>query len=440
MIPLLAFLSSAYFSNISIVIGAVCLVLYCLYYRKYAFYVFKQKKSFTKGRHFIGKTLPAYPNGWFYLLRSNELKVGESKYVDLRGENIALFRGTNGKVYALEAYCAHMGANLGINGQVTNEKCIRCPFHGWVFDGETGDCIIGNKGVKEGIAFEYKTDESDKCTFEKKFNSNYEKVCIKKYITKELNGFILGWFHSEGDKPQYEPIDTWLYTNKLSYRGSSLNIVQAHVQDIAENGGDLMHFLYIHSNIIPFLVKGFWDAKWLRADDPELRTKLFHKNKSFNDFRIYLLDTYITEVNKKFMGVVHLDNQISILGSRSFPFFSLTGFQLGPGLVYLFIKSDFFETVLFQHVDTVKRYEQHVYHEIYTSSWTPYWFSALQLRLEAQQVLYDGVVWDNKKFGISPIYCLTNDADNTLIAWRKWYAQFYDGCNKAEKIKGNYDW
>jgi cholesterol 7-dehydrogenase len=333
-----------------------------------------------------------------------------------------------------------MGANLGINGVVTNEKCIRCPFHGWVFDGETGDCVIGNKGPKEGISFEYKFDDNDKCTFEQKFDSKSEKISIKKYLVKELNGFILGWFHAEGKLPQYQPFDIYPYTNKLSYRGTSLNIVQAHAQDITENGGDLMHFLYIHQDIIPYLVKGYWDAKWIRADDPQLKTKLTHKNKSFNEYRMKLLDTYLTEENKKYIGVMHLDNQISILGTKSFSFFSLTGFQVGPGLVYLFLKSAFFETVLFHHVNTVKRYEQYVYHEIYTSSWNPYWFSALQLRLEAQQVLNDGVVWDNKKFGMSPIYCTTNDADNTLIEWRKWYVQFYDGCMKAENNKGNYEW
>ena len=52
-----------------------------------------------------------------------------------------------------------------------------------------------------------------------------------------------------------------------------------------------------------------------------------------------LFDTFITEENKKYIGVIHLDNEISIMGSKSMPFFSLTGFQVGPGLVYLFLKS-----------------------------------------------------------------------------------------------------
>ncbi len=41
----------------------------------------------------------------------------------------------------MEAYCKHLGANLGVGGKVVNQKCIQCPFHGWLYDGETGICV-----------------------------------------------------------------------------------------------------------------------------------------------------------------------------------------------------------------------------------------------------------------------------------------------------------
>jgi nitrite reductase/ring-hydroxylating ferredoxin subunit len=41
-----------------------------------------------------------------------------------------------------------MGANLGIGGKVVNDSCVQCPFHGWLFDGETGMCV--------GMLLEYK--------------------------------------------------------------------------------------------------------------------------------------------------------------------------------------------------------------------------------------------------------------------------------------------
>jgi cholesterol 7-dehydrogenase len=38
-----------------------------------------------------------------------------------------------------------MGANLGIGGKVVNDSCVQCPFHGWLFDGETGMCVDHDK-------------------------------------------------------------------------------------------------------------------------------------------------------------------------------------------------------------------------------------------------------------------------------------------------------
>lgn len=53
----------------------------------------------------------------------------------MAGHNIVVFRNSEGKVYALYGYCAHMGANLGVGGKVVNDSCVQCPFHGWLFDG-----------------------------------------------------------------------------------------------------------------------------------------------------------------------------------------------------------------------------------------------------------------------------------------------------------------
>jgi cholesterol 7-dehydrogenase len=432
---LLQFLQSDY----RILLTLFIFTVYIVYYRKCRIYLFEQQKQFTKGKHHIGKTLPSYPNGWFVVCTSDEIKTGETKYVDLHGEHMAVFRGTNNKVYVLDAYCAHMGANLGINGVVTNESCVQCPFHGWQFDGETGNCVIGkDKKPKEAIKYEYDIDH--KCELKE---VQKEVVKIRKFTVRESTNLVYVWFHADEklkDSPQYEPLDVNDYAKRLEFRGTSINKVNAHIQDIAENGGDVLHFQFVHSSIIPHLVNGVWGSKWIRGDDPDLYKKMELKEKFFNDYRIKILNRFLTEENKKYIGIIHLDNKISILGSPLIPFFSLTAFQVGPGVVYLFIKSLFFETLLIQHVKSVDKYQQHVVHDIYTSGYLPYWFSALQLNLEAQQVLNDGVIWDNKKFGFEPIYSETSPADATLLSWRRWFSQFYDGCLKAEKAKDELIW
>lgn len=50
-------------------------------------------------------------------------------------------RSMKGDVHALYAYCAHLGANLGVGGKVVNNDCVECPFHGWLYDGKTGQCV-----------------------------------------------------------------------------------------------------------------------------------------------------------------------------------------------------------------------------------------------------------------------------------------------------------
>ena len=103
--------------------------------------VFRVKGNYDQKLKNIGRPLPAYPNGWYVAIHSKDLCKGKVENVDIAGENLVVFRSTSGKAYALEAYCKHLGANLGIGGKVINDKCVQCPFHGWMYDGETGVCV-----------------------------------------------------------------------------------------------------------------------------------------------------------------------------------------------------------------------------------------------------------------------------------------------------------
>lgn len=72
----------------------------------------------VRRRKRVGELPPVYPNGWFGLLRSDLLAVGASTSVNALGQNFAIFRDEEGKVHVLDAYCSHLGANLGIGGKV----------------------------------------------------------------------------------------------------------------------------------------------------------------------------------------------------------------------------------------------------------------------------------------------------------------------------------
>jgi len=75
------------------------------------------------------------------------------------------------------------------------------------------------------------------------------------------------------NKPQYNNINIEKMTKDLEYRGKTIHHIMCHIQDIPENGADILHFKYVHTQVIPKLdLLGFtWKAKWKRGDDPELK-------------------------------------------------------------------------------------------------------------------------------------------------------------------------
>ncbi|ESA35273.1 rieske (2fe-2s) domain-containing protein [Leptolyngbya sp. Heron Island J] len=75
--------------------------------------------------------------GWYIVCPSRALPSGSVQSFTLCGQRVAVFRGEDGKIRALDAYCPHMGTDLGIGSVHGNQ--VRCFFHHWAFDGE-GQC------------------------------------------------------------------------------------------------------------------------------------------------------------------------------------------------------------------------------------------------------------------------------------------------------------
>ena len=121
--------------------STILAILYLLYYRKFRKPHFVIKGAYDPRKKHLRKPLPPFPNGWYNALIAKKLPAEGVKAVYLNGRHIVVFRGKDKKVYALEAYCAHMGANIGIGGSVVSNNCVMCPFHGWTYDGETGQCV-----------------------------------------------------------------------------------------------------------------------------------------------------------------------------------------------------------------------------------------------------------------------------------------------------------
>jgi len=422
-----------------------CALGYFLYYRAYRNYVYEYYPEVPQSI-FRGKTPPCYPNGWYVLSHSKDLKPLEAKAIKKSGYDVVLFRGESGEVYALHAFCPHSGANLGVGGQVKHKSCVQCPFHGWLFDGKTGNLVSGESLKSRKVDFYEYNEKIGTCQIEKDEmlkKTGSGPIKLRKYPVKEINGYIYVWLHTNPEtQPDYNPLDLTDVEQRLTYKGVSMNRIYAHCQDIVENGGDIRHFIYVHSFLLPFtkIFGATWDAKWVRADDPELRTKMKHKIPWVNEHKQKLFDKYLTKENSKNIGVMYLDMSMKFLNFEPIFFFNATVFQVGPGLVYLFLVSPFYEAVFFQHTSTSDKFTHNVYHHLYASNHLPHAITALMLRLEAQQVTNDTFIWNNKQFAIQPTYNLEAEADTTILTWRKWFSQFYEGCTLRESELNKYTW
>src|SRR6185295_17792478 len=76
--------------------------------------------------------------GWYWAMPARALKRGRAHGLSFLGRELVIYRGDDGVVRALDAYCPHMGAHLSA-GKVEGQS-IRCLFHYWKYDG-TGRCI-----------------------------------------------------------------------------------------------------------------------------------------------------------------------------------------------------------------------------------------------------------------------------------------------------------
>jgi nitrite reductase (NADH) small subunit len=72
----------------------------------------------------------------------NEIAVGLGRAFDVGGRALAVFRGRDGKVFAVEGKCPHKGGPLA-DGMLIGEQVV-CPLHAFRFHGESGECDQSN--------------------------------------------------------------------------------------------------------------------------------------------------------------------------------------------------------------------------------------------------------------------------------------------------------
>jgi 3-ketosteroid 9alpha-monooxygenase subunit A len=167
-----------------------------------------------------------YPSGWFVVAFSDEIPRMGVKSFRYFGEKLVAFRGEDNGVHVLDAYCAHMGADLGAGGKVIGTS-IECPFHAWRYCG-TGECVA--------------------IPYAKKIPP---KARQRAWTSREVNGLVLVHHDPQGAPPAYEiptiaehGTDAWLPWTTNFYH------VKTHPREIVENLADRAHFPRVHTTEI----------------------------------------------------------------------------------------------------------------------------------------------------------------------------------------------
>jgi phthalate 4,5-dioxygenase oxygenase subunit len=160
----------------------------------------------------------------------------------LLGEDLVVFRDSNGKLGVLDEYCPHRRASLVLG---RNEECgLRCLYHGWKIDVEGNVLEMSSEPAGSGFA---------------------DKVKHKAYPVREAGGFVWAYMGPAETMPEFEVPP---FAPTPDCRVSILKFrVNANWAQILEGQIDSAHSSTLHSSdMVPARVDGAkaTEQTWLR--------------------------------------------------------------------------------------------------------------------------------------------------------------------------------
>jgi len=329
-----------------------------------------------------------YARGWHVVLFSQELAVGEIKKLSYFERDFIVFRGEDGKVGALDAFCPHLGAHLGGVGSKVIGNTVRCPFHGWQYN-DTGECVhIPNASKIPEKA----------------------KHALDSWTIMEKCGFIAIWHDPENGAPDYElpDIPNWGDEDWGEWQFKRSRI-PTQGREIIENIADKAHFAFVHGGV-PLKFDVIFDRHMVTQDAHIVtnasQTKIIPPNAP-DWLKERFMDEHAEEGHSEGQATYH-----------------------GPAVMYFYSEMkawgmEFKTFWLNVHVPVND-------HEVDLTSgviMAPLNGSDLpdEMRVMYPEVAHaafgqDVEIWKDKKYQRNPILC---DADGPIMKLRKWYDQFY---------------
>ena len=163
----------------------------------------------------------------------------------LLGEELMLYRGESGAPALMQLRCAHRSLALDY-GRVEGD-CIRCPYHGWLYD-KSGQCLE-QPAEPEGSGFK-------------------DKVRLRSYSVQEYSGLVFGYLGPEPVPllPLYD-----LLRAEDGVKGIQIGNIGANFLNHVENIVDISHLAWLHGYSFPAYgakkVTYHWDRRPYELDN-----------------------------------------------------------------------------------------------------------------------------------------------------------------------------
>ncbi|TDG11311.1 FeS-binding protein [Seongchinamella unica] len=306
------------------------------------------------------------PFGWYVIDYSESLEVGEIRNIQAFDQEWVIFRGGDGSVGVTDPFCPHLGAHLGLGGEVVGNN-IRCPFHHWEYDSE-GWC----KNIP--------------------YAKRMPKVCQDQAVlrvlpTSERYGLIWAWYHPEREAPSFDlpevpELEAEVY---IPVRHGEWQIGTC-LQEIGENSVDFPHLKFLHGAPEMPLGSAVADGHVFKFDIDAGSTTIVGEchgpgaqvvRHTAGDTTVLMFSTPLPQSTDMTLSRMHFTFRDAAEGTAG------------------------------------RTTAEHVYqHSI----------GAADGEESAGFEAVDMVIWNNKKYRPKPILC---DGDGPIAKWRKYYRQFY---------------
>ncbi len=171
---------------------------------------------------------------WLPVCLTEEVPDADGTPVKARvlGEDLVVFRDSDGRVGVLDEKCPHRRASL-VYGR-NEEGGLRCLYHGWKMDIDGHVLEMVSEPAASGFA---------------------DKVRHKAYPTREWGGFVWSWFGPADEMPEFVP-PPWAPTEDTRVSVAKV-LLPCNWAQILEGAIDSAHSSSLHSSdMVPARVDG----------------------------------------------------------------------------------------------------------------------------------------------------------------------------------------